>query len=90
MGITHTVGDGYFIHFEREGIKMRCRKRTKEEAEKCLKSMQEDAVVDLNRVRYYFQENRILILRKPKHTDPKYKEPFEQDLGLANPLIKDL
>ena len=76
MSITESVG-GYFIHFEREGIVMRCRKRTRKEAEHCLKSMREDIVVDLNRVRYYFQGHQILILRKPKHSDPKYKCPFE-------------
>jgi len=76
MSITESVG-GYFIHFEREGIVMRQRKRTRKEAEACLKSMREDCVVDLNRVRYYFQGHQILILRKPKHTDQKYKCPFE-------------
>lgn len=79
MGITATVGNGFFIHHEREGIVMRCRKRTKPEAEKCLKMMKEDSVVDLNRVRYYFQENRILILRKPKFTDSIYKAPYMED-----------
>jgi len=77
MSITPSVG-GFFIHFEREGIVMRQRKRTRKDAEACLKMMKEDCVVDLNRVRYYFQENRILILRKPNHTDPKYKCPFEE------------
>lgn len=78
MSITPTVGNGFFIHFEREGIVMRCRKRTREDAERCLKSMKEDSIVDLRSVRYYFQPNRILILRKPKITDPKYKCPYIQ------------
>lgn len=76
MSITESVG-GYFIHFEREGIVLRQRKRTRKEAELCLKMMKEDSIVDLNRVRYYFQGERILILRKPKHSDPKYKCPYE-------------
>jgi len=77
MGITPTVGNGFFIHFERNGIVMRCRKRTREDAERCLKSMKEDSIVDLPSVRYYFETNRILILRKPKYTDPKYREPYQ-------------
>lgn len=77
MVICATVGDGFFIHFERRGIVMRCRKRTREEAEKIHKSMEEDVVVDLPRMRYYFQENQILILKKPNITDPKYKGTYE-------------
>jgi len=77
MSITPTVGNGFFIHFEREGIVMRCRKRTREEAERCLKSMKEDSIVDLRSVRYYFEPNRILILRKPNYTDKKYREPYQ-------------
>jgi hypothetical protein len=77
MSITSTVGNGFFIHYERCGVIMRCRKRTRKEAEACLKMMKEDSVVDLNRVRYYFQGHQILILRKPKHSDLKYKCPFE-------------
>ena len=76
MCICPSVG-GYFIYFERRGIVMRCRKKTLKEAEAIHKSMQEDNVVDLPRVRYYFQENQILILRKPYYTDKKYKEPYE-------------
>jgi hypothetical protein len=75
--ITESVG-GFFIHHEREGIVMRCRKRTRKEAEKCLKSMQEDQIVDLNRVRYIFHPDKIYIIRKPNHTDQKYKEPYIQ------------
>lgn len=76
MGITPTIGNGFFIHYEREGIVMRCRKRTRKEAETCLEKMKTDSIVDLPSVRYYFQPNRILILRKPNHTDLKYKEPY--------------
>ena len=76
MSITESVG-GFFIHFEREGIIMRCRKRTRKDAELCLKMMKEDQIVDLNRVRYIFHPDKIYIIRKPNHTDPKYKCPFE-------------
>ena len=76
MSITESVG-GWFIHFEREGIIMRQRKRTRKEAEICLKSMREDQIVDLNRVRYIFHPDKIYIIRKPNHSDPKYKCPFE-------------
>jgi hypothetical protein len=75
MSITESVG-GYFIHFEREGIVMRCRKRTRKDAETCLKMMQTDQIVELNRVRYIFHPDKIYIIRKPNHTDPKYKEPY--------------
>jgi hypothetical protein len=77
MVICPTVGQGFFLHFERRGVVMRCRAKTREEAEKIHKSMEEDIVVDLHSTRFYFQENQILILHKPNHTDPKYKEPYE-------------
>jgi hypothetical protein len=79
MSITESVG-GFFIHFERQGIVMRQRKRTRKEAEICLKMMQEEQIVEMNRVRYIFHPDRIYIIRKPKHSDPKYKCPFEQEL----------
>lgn len=50
--------------------------RTYQEAEETLHSMKEDTVVDLPSVRYYFHSDKILILRKPKHTSKKYKCPF--------------
>jgi hypothetical protein len=75
--ITETVGDGFFVHHERRGCVMRRRCRTRQEAVECLRSMNEDLVVDLPKVRYYFQVNQILILRKPNFTDPKYKEPYQ-------------
>lgn len=56
---------------------MRCRKRTRKEAEKCLEQMKHDTIVDLPKVRYYFQKERILILRKPNITSQKYKEPYQ-------------
>ena len=75
MVICPSVG-GFFIHFERRGVVMRCRAKTREEAERIHKSMEEDIVVDLHSTRFYFQENQILILKKPNHTDPIYKEPY--------------
>jgi hypothetical protein len=39
--------------------------------------MQEDIVVDLPKKRFYFQEDRILILIKPNFTNAQYKEPYE-------------
>ena len=75
--ITETVGDGFFVHHERRGCVMRRRCRTRQEAVECLRSMNEDLVVDLPKVRYYFQVNQILILRKPNFTDLKYKEPYQ-------------
>lgn len=76
MSITPSVG-GYFIHFEREGFVMRQRKRTRKEAELCLKMMREEQIVELNRVRYIFHPDKIYIIRKPHHSDQKYKCPFE-------------
>lgn len=73
--ITESVG-GFFIHHERQGCVMRRRCRTRQEAEECLRMMNEDEIVDLPKVRYYFHKDRILILRKPDITDPKYKEPY--------------
>ena len=76
MSITPTVGDGFYITHMREGIRMSCRTRTYHEAEETLRVMKEDLIVDLKRVRYYFHPDKILILRKPKHTNKKYKCPY--------------
>jgi len=75
--ITETVGDGFFVHHERRGCVMRRRCRTRQEAIECLRMMQEDIVVDLPKKRFYFQEDRILILIKPNFTNAQYKEPYE-------------
>jgi hypothetical protein len=73
MSITPTVGNGFYITHMREGIRMSRRTRSYDEAEEVLRMMRYDQIVDLPRVRYYFHPNQILILRKPKLTDPKYK-----------------
>jgi hypothetical protein len=75
--ISETVGDGFFVHHERRGIKMRRRCKTMQEAIETLRSMNEDLVVDLPKKRFYFQEDRILILIKPNFTNAQYKEPYE-------------
>jgi hypothetical protein len=76
MSITLTVGDGYYITHKRCDVRMSRRTKTYREAEEVLRMMKEDLIVDLPRVRYYFHPNEILVLRKPKITDPKYKCPF--------------
>lgn len=76
MSITPTVGDGYFVSHSRRGIRMSRRTKTYDEAVETLRMMREDLIVDLPRVRYYFHPDKILILRKPKFTDPKYKCPY--------------
>jgi hypothetical protein len=73
MSITPTVGNGYYITHKRHDIRMSRRTRTYNEAVETLRMMKEDLIVDLPRVRYYFYPDKILILRKPKFTDPKYK-----------------
>jgi len=77
MGITPTVGDGYYVTHMRHGERMSRRCLTREDAEECFRSMVEDTVVDLPRMRFYFQENRILILRKPNLTDLRWKCAYE-------------
>jgi hypothetical protein len=77
MSISPTVGDGFYVTHMRAGIRMSCRCRSFEQAQETLCSMKDDVIVDLPSVRYYFQENQILILRKPKHTDKKYKSPYQ-------------
>jgi hypothetical protein len=84
MSITPTVGDGFFVHAERHRVVMRRRCKTREEAEKVLKSMQEDSVVDLPRKRVYFQENRVLILKKPNLTDPQFRDAYEKLTDIEN------
>lgn len=76
MSITPTVGDGFFVSHIRRGERMQKRCNTRQEAEICLKSMTEDIIVDTNYTRWYFLPDKTLILRKPRHTDPKYKCPY--------------
>lgn len=73
MSITPTVGNGYYITHKRHDIRMSRRTKTYDEAEETLRMMKEDLIVDLPRVRYYFHPDKILILKKPNHTDKKYK-----------------
>jgi hypothetical protein len=77
MGITPTIDDGFYVTHVRHGERMSRRCLTREHAEECFRSMCEDVVVDLPRVRFYFQENQILILRKPHLTDPRWKGAYE-------------
>ena len=76
MSITPTVGNGFYVTHKREGIRMSRRTKTYNEAEEVLRMMQDDLIVDLPRVRYYFHPDTILILRKPNKTDKKYKCPY--------------
>jgi hypothetical protein len=76
MSITATVGDGYFVSHIRRGERMQKRCKTLQEAELCLKSMMEDIIVDTNYTRWYFQPDRTLILRKPRHTYKQFKSPY--------------
>ena len=78
MSITATVGDGYYITHMRQGIRMSRRCLSMEHAEECLRSMKEDVVVDLPRVRYYFHRDKIMILKKPNITDARWKTPYEE------------
>jgi len=84
MVICPTVGEGFFVHYERRGIVMRCRKNTRKEAEEVHRAMQEDPVVDLPRKRVYFQENQTLILKKPNITDPQFRDPYEKLTDIEN------
>jgi hypothetical protein len=84
MVICPTTDEGFFIHFERRGVVMRCRKNTRKEAEEIHRVMQEDPVVDLPRKRVYFQENQTLILKKPNITDPQFRDPYEKLTDIEN------
>jgi hypothetical protein len=72
-----TIHDGFYITDERHGIRVSRRARTYYEAVESLGMMKEDQIVDLPRVRYYFNPDKILILRKANHTNKKYKCPYK-------------
>ena len=76
MSITPTIDDGFFITYVREGIRMRRRNKTIKEAEETLRMMAYDTIVDLPRVKYIFNPDKIFIIRKPFHTAKKYKMPY--------------
>jgi len=77
MSITPTVGDGFYVTHSRRGIRMSRRCLSQAHAEECLRNMIEDEVVDLPRVRYYFNRDKTMILKKPNMTDPRWKCPME-------------
>lgn len=77
MSITPTIDNGYFITYVREGIRMRRRNKTMKDAEETLRMMAYDTIVDLPRVKYIFNTDKIFIIRKPFHTAKKYKEPYQ-------------
>ena len=79
MVVTPTIADGFLVYHTREGIKMSRRCLTRQHADECYRSMCEDVVVDLPRMRYYFQGHRILILKKPNMTDPQWKCSYEEN-----------
>lgn len=76
MSITPTVADGFYVTHSRRGIRMSRRCLSQAQAEECLRNMIEDEVVDLPRVRYYFNRDKTMILKKPNLTDPQWKCPM--------------
>lgn len=76
MSITPTIDNGFYITYVREGIRMRRRNKTMKEAEETLRMMVNDTIVDLPRVRFIFNPDKIFIIKKPFHTAKKYKEPY--------------
>ena len=67
---------GFIVSFSRRGVDMRVRVKTEAEATETLRSMQEDNVVDLNKTRYYFSKDKILILHKPNITHQTYESMY--------------
>ena len=63
---------GFIVAYSRRGVDMRARVRTHVEATETLRSMKEDEIVDLNKVRYYFSSDKILILHKPNIKNKTY------------------
>lgn len=77
MVVTPTIADGFFVYHTREGVKMSRRCLSRAHADEVYRSMCEDVVVDLPRMRYYFHRDKIIILTKPNMTDPKYKCAYD-------------
>jgi len=72
----HSNAGGFIVSFSRRGVDMRVRVKTEAEATETLRSMQEDDVVDLNKVRYYFSKGKILILHKPNLSCQTYESMY--------------
>jgi len=74
---------GFIVAYGRRGVDMRTRVRTYAEATETLRSMKEDEIVDLNKTRYYFSKDKILILHKPNlscQTYPTYYGMREKNI----------
>jgi hypothetical protein len=84
MPINQNNG-AFLVTFSRRGINMRVSVRTEAEATETLRSMQEDDIVDLNKVRYYFSKGKILILHKPNLSCQTYESMYGcRDKNLPN------
>jgi 16S rRNA U516 pseudouridylate synthase RsuA-like enzyme len=72
----HSNTGGYIVSFSRRKITMRVRVKTEAEAIETLRSMQEDDIVDLNKTRYYFSKDKIMILHKPNLSCQTYQSIY--------------
>ena len=80
MPINQNMG-GYIVSHSRRGIDMRMRVKTEALANEVYRSMQQDNIVDLNKIRYYFGNGKILIVHIPNLKC----ETYDSIYGLRDP-----
>lgn len=74
--ITATIDEGFYVTHLRRGVRLSCRTKTREEAVVMLDKMVNDAVVCLRSKQIHFCEDKILIIKKGRMNDPKYRTPY--------------
>ena len=66
----------FVVSYGRRGVVMRCSVKTHAEASEIERSMREDEIVDLLKVRYYFSQDKIMILHKPNLKNETYSTMY--------------
>lgn len=74
--ITATTDEGFYVTHMRRSIRLSCRAKTREEALVMLDKMVNDDVVCLRSKQVHFCDDKILIIKKGRMNDPKYRTPY--------------
>jgi hypothetical protein len=88
--------DGFYVTHIRRDVRLSCRCRSREEAEKMLRHMIEDVVVSLPRIQVHFCDDKTLVIRKANKksfrdhyvmTDFDFKKQKSVNVNINAPCI---
>ena len=90
--ITETTDSGFYVTHLRNNVRLSCRCKTMAESEETLRKMVEDVVVCLPRKQVHFLPDKILIIKKGKLNDKKYRNPYimtDYDFDIQKKVLKN-